>query len=157
MVLPVNMCNGPGVLEQLNCGFTNADCGIRKKSSIWTLRITIRNPRSPIRNVTTPAAHRYYFRLQNDMLSSKKKAFLLGDIRVKGVTMKKKQPHQPGGAADGGWKRELRQEVNRHLISLANMAEQWICQHDQSDNYYIIQLVTFRNKTRPRLIITSVG
>jgi hypothetical protein len=44
-----------GVLEQINCGFRNADCGIRNKSFLRALIISIRNPRSPIRNVKTPA------------------------------------------------------------------------------------------------------
>jgi hypothetical protein len=41
------------------------------------------------------------------VLSGKKKAFFNGDIRVKILTPQKRQPHQPGGAADGGWKREF--------------------------------------------------
>ena len=48
----------PGVLEHLDCGFGNADCGIRNKIFIQALLISIRNPRSPIRNVPTPADFR---------------------------------------------------------------------------------------------------
>ena len=46
------------VLERLDCGFGNADCGIRNKIFIQALLISIRNPRSPIRNVPTPAGFR---------------------------------------------------------------------------------------------------
>jgi hypothetical protein len=44
-----------GVLEHIDCGFGNADCGILKEFSNFVFVFSIRNPKSPIRNVMTPA------------------------------------------------------------------------------------------------------
>jgi hypothetical protein len=39
------------VLEQLDCGFGNAQCGIQIEFSICSLAFSIRNPQSAIRNM----------------------------------------------------------------------------------------------------------
>ncbi len=48
VALPVDMSGGFGVLEQVDCGFGNADCGIEIEFLIYILFFF--NPKSEIRN-----------------------------------------------------------------------------------------------------------